>query len=241
MSSPPPPPDRLTWPRHLAQLAQTAADAPENESARGDLWLLLQSAVSACLTRHEQSLGRHSPQDREDLISEKSLDLLSRIDSGQWKPQHSEPQKIYGYVSSAIRNGLVDDIRANVRKRRILAEPDTLDAIRPTSPSHANVEADQRTFAEALTECVGRLGARHRVIWIFRTFYDMPSKKIAVHPDVAASPGHVDVIQLECRKKITACMESKGLRSHDLPPGCFASLWEAFRAIHPGPEGDHVP
>ena len=58
---------------------------------------------------------------------------------------------------------------------------------------------------------------------------DLPSKEIAVHPEVQLKPGHVDVILSRCRDQIRNCMGASGLEERELPPGTYAELWERLR------------
>ena len=76
---------------------------------------------------------------------------------------------------------------------------------------------------------VEQLSRRSQVIWFFRVFYEMPSKDIAVHPEVCMSVNHVDVDLRRSRHAIQDCMRRRGFETHEMPTGTFAELWEAFR------------
>ena len=57
----------------------------------------------------------------------------------------------------------------------------------------------------------------------------MPSKDIAVHPELCLKASYVDVLLQRVRQAIRDCMLRKGFEAQDMPPGTFAELWGAFR------------
>jgi DNA-directed RNA polymerase specialized sigma24 family protein len=69
---------------------------------------------------------------------------------------------------------------------------------------------------------------RSRRIWLFRVFYEMPTRDIASHPDISLKPGHVDVLLQRCRETIRDCMRAKGHDLHEIPPGTFIEMWRCF-------------
>jgi DNA-directed RNA polymerase specialized sigma24 family protein len=95
-----------------------------------------------------------------------------------------------------------------------------------------------REFAEALAACVGALEERARRAWLFRAFYDMSSREIAAHPDVAVRVGHLDVILFRSRQALRRCMTRKGHSLETVPPGAFAELWMRLRG-NERTGGDH--
>ena len=174
----------MTGPLWAVRLAELGLEFRQRRPADDaelmeELWLLLTAAVTRFLRHHRRNLPPLSEEDGEDLVTQKSLELLERIDSSTWEPDPAAPEVVAGYVSSCIRN-----------------------ALQP----------------------------RHRTIWIFRIFYELRTKAIADHPEIGLKPGHVDVILHQCRQKVTECMAAKGLQARDMPPGCYAALWRAFRA-----------
>jgi hypothetical protein len=57
----------------------------------------------------------------------------------------------------------------------------------------------------------------------------MPSKEIALHPEVKLKIGHVDVILQRSREAIRNCMKHKGFETGHMPPGTFTELWLSFQ------------
>lgn len=207
-----------------------AAESPQVE----ELWLLLTAAVGRFLRHHRRHLGPLADEDLEDLTTQKSLDLLERIDASRWEPDPTTPEVVAGYVSSCVRNAVVDHLRRESRSQELLqpdGEPQAEERLadlqsRVEDPS---LEVERTAFAQALRDCVSGLRPRARTIWMLRVFYEMRSKIIADHPEVRLKPGHVDVILHDCRRKVSECMDAKGLQARDMPPGCYAALWQAFR------------
>ncbi len=207
-----------------------------------ELWLLLSAAVARFLSHHRRHLGALAEEDSEDLITQKSLDLLQRIDACTWEPDPRKPEVVAGYVSSCVRNAIVDFLRHKSRTQELLqpdGEPQAEERLADlqTRVEDPSMEVERLAFAHALRDCAELLQPRHRTIWMFRVFYEMRSKVIANHPEVQLKPGHVDVILHECRKRLTECMASKGLRAQDMPRGCYATLWRAFRLSPDGKAG----
>jgi len=240
----PPPaaePDRLPrWPARLqelcARLPPPGICAPP-DALRGEIWLLLHSALSGYLHRHAIHLGAVPAEDLEDLAAEKSLDLLRRCEQGTWSLEGREPGEIAVYLSRAARNGLLDLRRRG--HRRFTAGPtdeeeapwDRSVAQNPGPGADApDTGVERREFVRALRTCAERLNARDRRIWFFRTFYEMSSKEIAAHPEVGLKAGHVDVLLQRCRQAIRTCLAGHGYAPGDMPRGVFGALWRAFHA-----------
>ena len=92
-----------------------------------------------------------------------------------------------------------------------------------------DVRVERREFIAALLLCVKKLQPRAQRIWFLRVFYDMPSKEIAVHPQVSARPNHVDVLLQRSRRSVRECMRRRGFEPHEMPVGTFVELWRALR------------
>jgi len=97
-------------------------------------------------------------------------------------------------------------------------------------------------FARALRSCAEGLSPRSLRIWYFRVLLDMSSREIADHPEVALKASHVDVLLHRIRTVIQECMEKRGQRWGQLPPGTFTLIWELIsrcgQDTGPGGEDD---
>lgn len=222
------------WPQKLQDLAEKLAVAKgaERRSLRGEIWRVLIAAVSGYARLHTYKLGWLPDAELNDLASVKALELLERIDGHRWELDRETAPQTRAFVSTVTRNGVVDALR---RTARTIAVPEPEALALPTgmktSPSQVapsssdGVEAME--FVERLRECVETLAPRARKIWFFRVFYEMPSKWIARHPEILMEVGHVDVTLQRCRKQIGDCMQTKGMKVRELPPGTFAALWDS--------------
>ncbi len=221
------------WPQRLqALVAQLHAggEAAGRES-RGEIWLILRTVTAGYVRFHGTRRGRLSAAEVADISAQKSLDLLLRVDSHQWRPDREDPGQVRAFISTVSRNGVVDVLRRQGRTTR-LPDPEEL-AMRnpqPNSAAGANERPTDRVeaaeFVECLHDCVGGLTPRARKLWFFRVLYEMPSKGIANHPEIRMTVGHVDVALQRCRRTISECMADKGMKLRVLPPGTFAALWE---------------
>ena len=222
------------WGRLLAGLAarQRTPDRP-GRRARERLWVLLVMVLRRRIRAESRRLGPIDDDDLADLASEKALELIHRIDAGEWEPDSMPEEKIVGYVSSAARYGLIDTLRRSERRATDL-EPDIESVAAGAGVDSSGVEpphvaAERAAFVDAIVSCAGNLTTTHRTIWLFRVFLDMPSKAIAAHPAVGLKPGHIDVILGRCRDRLRTCVQSAGYDVGHAPPGTFAALWKAFR------------
>ena len=218
-----------TWPVHLQDLARQLG-GPDRARARGEFWVLLSVALAL---RLRLLSGRYYGIDRDrirDLASEKALDLMRKLDYGSWKPLESAPGEVVNFVSTIARNALIDELRRETRggggPSPDLDEVSAPEEVRVEAPQH---RAERREFVDRLMECAGRLRPSDRSVWLLRVLADLPSKEIAMHPDVNLKPGHVDVILSRCRDQIRDCMGASGLEERVLPPGTYAELWERLR------------
>ena len=225
------------WPPRVRELAaallQSDDSSPLRERARGEVWSLLHSALASYLRHHASRMAPVGREDLEDIAGEKSLDLVRRLESGKWDVTETPPGKIAGFVSAVARNGLADHFE---KARRWASPPDEETSAQHAGPESASeptpqpdVDAESREFSLALHECVKPLEERSLSAWIFRVFFDMPTKKIAAHPEIRLKPAHVDVLMQRARNVIRGCMEGKGFDPRHMPHGAFLEVWRAFR------------
>ena len=215
--------------RDAAECLSGAVDPNRRSRLLDEAWSILFVALDGAFAAQARRLGRVESQDLEDLVSEKALDLARRLESGAWSLQGRHDGEIVAFLRTVARNGLVDHLRT--RGRLVSPEEVDIEAM-PDPGGHGERTADavhRREFAGALVACTQRLSARDRTVWFFRVFYDLPTREIAVHPEVELKPAHVDVILQRCRGSVRACMQHKGWQAEDMPPGTFATLWAAFR------------
>lgn len=227
-----------TWADRLSSLARELRgdlSAEREKAILSELWLLISTRLSRHLQAQCRRLGWVEPEDLEDLVSEKALDLLRRIDSHDWDPVSTSPGETISFFVSVARNGLIDHHRkqSRLRARRERTKEVIVQRIAAQAPDTA---VDHKAFSSALVDCAAKLRPRHRLVWIFRTFYDMPSREIAHHPNVETTPGNVDVILGRCRSRLKTCLEAKGFHASNLAPGCYAAVWCAFFLDHPSAE-----
>jgi len=226
------------WPALLKDLhkeVRCSKVQSSRQKARGELWLLLNTAICRYLRSHAAKLGSLGEQDLEDIAAEKSLDLLLKIESGEWDIQDRSPLEIAGFLSKVARNGLVDLYRQSGRLvvtgedgRPEWDMDEQAQYGRPRVPDPPDVQIARQEFSQALRRCADQLDARSRRIWFFRAFYTMSSKKIAAHPDVRLKASHVDVLLQRSRVAIRDCMHGQGHEPQDMPPGTFVELWKTF-------------
>jgi RNA polymerase sigma factor (sigma-70 family) len=234
-----PTPPQALWPEHLARLVESTrcCRAPaERDTLRGELWAALHAALMRFLRLHARA-GRASREDLEDLAASKALELLGRAESGAWDPAGRSGDEIAGYVSTVARHGLVDLARRAGRElpmddlaqdRSDLA---TLDAPPASRAARPEADVEGRELGRALRQCFETLDPRGRRVWFFRAYYEMSSREIGAHPDVAISASHVDVVAQRAREAIVDCMKGKGHDTADLPAGAFVMLWESLELL----------
>jgi RNA polymerase sigma factor (sigma-70 family) len=220
------------WSRRLSIVAKQLSETRDPTLREAELelaWKYLAAALHHYLGLHAARIGPVDPESRRDISSEKALDLLRNLDAGTWSPWTDSPGRVAAFVSTVARNGLVDYLRESGPLVR-----DSIDEVDPvvrgaTPEGYAAHRSVSQEFVRAFEACARALTTRDRTVWFFRVFYEMPSRQIAVHPEVGLSVQNVDVILLRCRRKIRACMHAKGHADPDLPPGTFEELWNAFR------------
>lgn len=206
--------------------------------------MILNIAIRGFLRRHAQHSGALSAADIEDIASEKSLDLLRKIESRAWDIGDRTDDEIAGFLSHVARNGVVDHSRRHHRHRQIEVElerdQNAVKIGRSPGIESPEVKMEQRRFVEALTECAKQLEPEPRRIWFLSVFYGLSVQEIAVRPDVAARSSGVGMLLSRLRQKIGKCMERKGHRVTDLPPGTFVEIWNLLHGEEEG-ERSRVP
>ena len=201
---------------------------------RGELWLIVNFALRRFLHQHVQRLGALAAADIEDIASEKSLDLLGKIESVTWDISERTDEEIAGFLSRVARNGAVDFLRRQQRHREIEVDlergRDATESSSSSSLERPDAGLERQRFVEALKACAGQLKPRTRRIWFFRVFYGLSASEISLHPDVALQPKGVDMLLYRTRQKIGDCMERKGYQVTELPAGTFAEIWNMLQS-----------
>jgi len=223
----------------LVELARERAltvDATRRERLRAELWLVVAGLLTIQVRRH--GAPRLGPEARLDLVSDKTLEVMSRIDQGEWRPETGGPGRAVNYLASVARFGVIDRFRALDREpdgagaeERVPSGDEDSAPVAPWGDPPARDPArgvHAAEFAAALEECLDRLPGRDRRVWIFRVLYDLRAREIALHPEVRSSSTAIDMVISRCRKRLGACMTAKGFVPTDIPPGAFTRLWESL-------------
>ena len=232
-------PENTRWPERLRAISEHLLD-PRNketqERARGEAWQILNGAISLYLRLHARVIGSVTPEDLEDLAAEKSWEVLTRIESGRVDFQHPLPPEIASYLSKVARNSLVSFVSKAEHRARSFAEGSREKEDRMGEPDDTrhvmdspDAVVERQEFAGALVRCVEELKPRQRIVWFFRVFFAMPSKDIALHPEVSMSVGNVDVQLQRTRRTIRDCMRRLGHEPREMPPGAFTEVWTKLR------------
>ena len=221
------------WPGRLIELAaeSTRAAGPRKQTARTQLWLLLNTVLFYRIQREAARVGALTREDLQDLTSEKSLELMSRIEDGRWRIDDTAPATIVSFIATVARNGVIDLQRRKKPGAPLHEVEEAMDGSRSHDKPYIqpDVLPEQRQFVGAIVDCASVLKDMHRRIWLFRVLLEMSTKDIARHPDVGLEAGNVDVILQRSRNSVKACMAKKGFETKFLPPGVFSALWRAFQ------------
>ena len=223
------------WPERIIELSREWAADPiaGRETLLGEIWSLLNMALLRYLRVHRKRYEYGDDDDLRDVASQKSLELLNKLDSQQWRPAEGSPAQLCSFVSTLARNGLIDHLRV-VGSKRPRSSGSLLDTTWDPETARENTEpgasVDRDDFAVAIKECAAQLQPRVRTIWFLRVFLEMSAKKIADHPAVDMKPGTIDVTLSRCRDAVKKCMKRKGFDTSSVPPGAFVALWEAFES-----------
>ncbi len=232
------PPEKYLWAARLAVLARQiqTAEGDDRQEARGEAWLLLNSAISMYLLVHSRRMGRVPQEEIEDIAANKALDLLCRIESESRELSERGSTEIAGFLSHVARNGLVDWFRTERPFDQVPIEAgstpnnETTIAVamgQATASPDAAVEGKE--FVRALLGCFKLLKPRAQLIWFFRVLCDMSSGEVAAHPNIALKTSYVDVIQQRSRAAIAKCLRKQGQEARELPTGTFVELWKTLR------------
>ena len=206
-------------------------EAPAHAELRRDVWQLVHFSLSRYLRYHTSRVGQLAHEDLEDIASEKSLELIQNIDTSSGSFGRLKATEIPGFLSTVARNGLIDGLKARRRLVQTEEGDDMTDQVTTQiriAPDRPDTPVERAEFAQALRKCAEALDGRTRMVWFFRVFYDMSSKRIAKHPKVELKASHVDVMLQRGRESVTQCMKKKGYEPQDMPPGTFVALWKMF-------------
>src|ERR1043165_261995 len=107
-------PDVRECPERLQGLARAFA-GPDRARARADFWIILNLALAQRLRIQAGRFQRVDSDTIRDLASEKALDRVRKIDSGQWNPLDSAPGELVNFLTVVARNALVDEVRGEKR------------------------------------------------------------------------------------------------------------------------------
>ena len=208
------------------------------QAFRAEAWVSLRDALHRFVRRDAHKFRSLAREDLEDLASTKALELLTRVESGEWSLENRSGGELAGYLATVARNGLIDAAKrasrapAALEGQAIDLDDDTTAAAGHAAPAGASDSTTMaREFIDELRGCVLQLQPRALRIWFFRAFYGMSSGEIAAHPDIALRPAHVDVIMQRARDSIRACMAAKGLEPGDMPAGTFVALWDLLESL----------
>lgn len=220
------------WPSRLTDLCESwkrATTDRERNRLLSEMWLLLNVGLTYYVRAHGGTYGRVDPEDARDIASEKAMVFLRRLDSEPTDDPPS-PARICAYVSTLARNGLVDTLRKQGRAHNLeqkLVDLVTPPRLRSSNSSESNIQRSE--FVDAICGCMSKMTPRARSVWFLRVFLDLPSKKIAAHPDVRMTAPGVDMLLTRTRRALRECMSAKGFDAGDAPTGTFLALWDLLR------------
>ncbi len=222
------------WPARLIEIcvALPRADAAERSDLRIRAWVLLRDCLHSMLRQESARFSGMSPEDLEDVASAKALDLLTRVECGNWSPANRSPGEMVSYLRSTARHGLIRLAQQRTRTVSLegMSAPASGNEARapewsaPMAAPERAVESGE--FASTLLDCLGPLRPLSRRVWLLRAVYELGSRDIAEHPLVRASVANVDVILMRVRQHLKSCLESKGLEPGPLPAGTFTLIWD---------------
>jgi len=237
------------WParvRELAALSRVTMTARSREALLTELWKLLNLALHKYVLLQVRRFRSLVVDDVVDITSDKSLELMGRLDRGQWDPGADSDAQICAFLASVARNGVIDLVRR--RSRELPGVPaSSMPAIEDAPALEIRSEADPESaldgsrYALAIVECAARLTSRARLVWFQRAFGGLSADEIARHPKVLTTRGGVELMLNRSRRALRKCMKAKGLEPARMPPGTFVALWEMIdadrRALDPLPAG----
>jgi RNA polymerase sigma factor (sigma-70 family) len=216
------------WPGRITDLCtawKAATTDRERKRILSELWLYLNMGLTYYVRTHGETYGHIDPEDARDIASEKAMVFLRGLESEPDVP--ADPARICAYVSTLARNGLVDRLRKSGRERDLERKlVDVAPRSHTDAARSAEVNIQHSQFLDAISACIAGLSPRARLIWFMRAFLDLPSRKIAAHPDVAMSVAAIDMMLSRTRRALRECMEAKGFNEADAPTGTFLALWD---------------
>lgn len=212
----------------LCESWRIATTPREKNRVLSELWLLLNTALTYYIRFHGRSQGHVDPEDARDIASEKAMVFLRGLESDSPASPPPDAERLCAYLSTLARNGLVDVLRKQGRTRDLERKlGDSMETRVTAENAEFNVQRAQ--FVEAICACMNELTPRARSAWFLRAFLDLPSRKIAAHPDVQMTATGVDMLLSRTRKTLSACLNAKGLNAEDAPTGTFLALWDMLR------------
>lgn len=217
------------WASRLGDLCRQIS-AGTGAPFRSEAWQIVFFNVSRYLRYHAARVGPLDPDDLADIASQKTLELMHKVDISSGPLADLPAERVPGFLSTVARNGLITFLK---RAGRTVNEsdPDKAGDV-GAAPDHQSpaVVLESQEYARALGRCVEMLEKRARSLWFFRVCYGMSSKDIARHPRVRMAPSHVDVVLHRARRAVKECMHRNGHETDRMPPGTFTVLWQI---LHP--------
>ncbi|HEU4364270.1 MAG TPA: sigma-70 family RNA polymerase sigma factor [Candidatus Krumholzibacteria bacterium] len=216
----------------MAELCESwlgAKTSRERNRILSELWLLVNTALTRYLRLHSRTYGFISSEDARDIASEKAMVFLRSLEGDGPDATEVQPARICAYLSTLARNGLVDTLRRQQRHRTLEQGIATEARVRSSASESAEIIVQHTQFVDALSACLRSMTPRARAAWFLRVFLDMPSKRIATHPDVQMTPTGVDMLLSRTRRTLREGMKARGFDAEDTPPGVFVVLWDLFK------------
>jgi DNA-directed RNA polymerase specialized sigma24 family protein len=220
------------WPARVVELFEgwrAGATPRERDRIRGELWLLVNAALARYVRLHGRTYGFIDTDEARDVASEKAMVFLRALENATPDASALDPARVCAYLSVLARNGLVDILRKRGRDRAFaLANGDTSTAV-ATPHESAEIHVQHDEFLTATSACVMQLTEKARNVWFMRAFLDLPSKRIAAHPEIRMTPTAVNMLLVRARRALRDCLSKKGFDSGDVAPGTFVVLWDLLR------------
>ena len=167
-------------------------------------------------------MGPLTFEELQDLSSEKSLELMMRLERGDWVVDTDAPEQTASFLSTVARNAVID----HQRRRKPQTDPEETDyrhvvSSAVGSPQRPDVLPERGELVAAIVECVSTLKDVHRRIWLFRVLLELSTRDISLHPDVQLTAGNVDVILQRCRAVRQKLCREQGVFDIGVAAGCI--------------------
>ena len=229
------------WPERILELSRQLRRSPEagdREHTLGELWTVVHLVLQSHARTTARLVGVLDSEDVRDMVADKAMDLIGRVESGSWDPALSSASELESFLAGVARHGVIDLLRARRRQVRFLYAPSPGWVGRDVTQSQPSAawRRESVEHADAILECCRQLTQKARIAWFLRVFHEFSSSEIARHPDVASTSIAVDAMLMRCRKLMSACMKSKGFDPARMPPGTFTRLWEILMSNKGGTE-----